>query len=66
VLELALAGLERRARLDASGSDERCHLLGLARLLERGRCPADELLEGLDPELDGRALRAEIVRRTRY
>ena len=66
VVELARAGLERRARLDPSGNDERCHLLGLARLIESGRCPADEVLDGLDPALHGPALRAEIMRRTRF
>ena len=42
--EIAAGGLERRARLDADGKDERVHLAGLQALLDRGQCPADALL----------------------
>lgn len=43
--ELAHAGLARRARVRADGSDETIHLEQIAALLERGRHPADESLE---------------------
>lgn len=44
-LELASAGLERRARLNALGEDERIHLAPLLRVAETGRTLADELLD---------------------
>lgn len=59
-MEIALAGLGRRACLDAEGRDERRHLAPIAALVERGWCPADELLAGLDPNVD---LRAQIIER---
>jgi glutamate--cysteine ligase len=64
LLELAQGGLERRGQLDASGTDERRHLCALARLVEQGRCPADEAVDGLGDGLDPAALRMEILRRT--
>jgi glutamate--cysteine ligase len=47
VVALAEGGLERRARLSRDGHDERIHLARLKRLVERGACPADELLARL-------------------
>jgi glutamate--cysteine ligase len=50
VLDLAMAGLERRARLSRQGKDERSHLSRLAELVGAGKTPADALLEGLPDE----------------
>jgi glutamate--cysteine ligase len=61
VLELADAGLSRRARKDAAGNDERAYLRPVLALVERGRCPADDLLDGIEREPD---LRAAILART--
>jgi glutamate--cysteine ligase len=58
---IALDGLGRRAHLDASGQDERIHLQAIAELAASGRCPADVLLEGLDPNAPD--LRAQITAR---
>ena len=44
-LELARAGLERRARRNADGEDETRYLLPLEKFVERGITPAEELLE---------------------
>jgi glutamate--cysteine ligase len=63
LIEIAKGGLARRRRLAAHGVDETVYLAPLARLVEHGRCPADELLEAL-PD-DPQALRREIVERTR-
>jgi len=63
VLEIALGGLERRARNNEQGRDERIHLRKLAKLTGAGLTPADVLTEGL---ADGDAdLRREILARTR-
>ena len=51
-LEIARGGLQRRARLDAAGRDERVYLEPLSRLIESDRCPADELLAGLEPNAE--------------
>jgi glutamate--cysteine ligase len=64
LLDLALGGLARRARVDSNGADERRHLDALGRLLEHGRCPADEVLDGIEAASDQPARRAEIIRRT--
>ncbi len=48
ILDIAEAGLERRARLSPSGKDERIHLRRLKALVEHGRSPADLLTDGLD------------------
>jgi glutamate--cysteine ligase len=61
-LEIARGGLQRRARLDAAGRDERVFLEPLARLLENDRCPADELLAGLEP--NGELTAGELIART--
>jgi glutamate--cysteine ligase len=63
LLGIATEGLVRRARRSADGADESIHLAGLARLTERGLCPADELMDGLpaDPIEQRRA----IIERTR-
>jgi glutamate--cysteine ligase len=44
VVNLALSGLERRARLDRNGEDERKALKPLIETVEDGRSPADRLL----------------------
>jgi glutamate--cysteine ligase len=44
VVNLALCGLERRARLDRNGNDERKALEPLLETVEDGRSPADRLL----------------------
>jgi glutamate--cysteine ligase len=63
VADIAMAGLERRARLNRNGQDERAHLERLADLVAKGKCPADVLLEGLEP---GQAdLRDQILVRAR-
>ena len=41
---LALGGLQRRARLDRNGEDERKALAPLVETIEEGRSPADRLL----------------------
>ena len=58
VLEIGRGGLGRRARMNAQGEDESIYLRPLARLVEAGRCPADELRQGQKPGdlMDGRAL----------
>jgi glutamate--cysteine ligase len=61
MLELADAGLARRARMDESGRDERIHLAPIIALAQAGKCPADELLEGIDDAPD---LRQAILERT--
>jgi glutamate--cysteine ligase len=60
-VDLAMAGLERRARLDDEGRDERMHLQPIAELVGRGWSPADVLLDGLDPKAGD--LRQQIVDR---
>jgi glutamate--cysteine ligase len=62
VIEIASGGLERRARLNADGRDERVFLEPLAELVNSGRSPADLLTDGLERASD---LRAEILRRCR-
>ena len=63
LLEIALGGLDRRARLDGAGRSERAYLEPLVALVSRGQCPADETAAGLavGADLDVR----EIVARTR-
>jgi len=61
LLALSEAGLERRGCKNANGKDERVHLVPLRELAERAMCPADKLLEGLDPSKE---LRAQILERT--
>jgi glutamate--cysteine ligase len=63
VIDIASGGLERRARLDKNGKDERIHLAKIAALVEKGSCPADALVEGLgNADAD---LRREILARAR-
>ena len=45
LVDIARGGLERRARLDSDGRDERIHLEALAALVGAARCPADRLLD---------------------
>ncbi len=61
MLELAEGGLSRRARLDSDGADERKHLDPIVSLVEAGKSPADQLLDGIVDESD---LVAAILRRT--
>lgn len=63
VVEIAMGGLERRARLNRNGRDERAHLERLADLVARAKSPADVLLEGLDAAAPD--LRREILVRAR-
>lgn len=44
-VKLAHAGLRRRAHVDHLGRDESRHLEPLERILDSGRCPAEEMLE---------------------
>jgi glutamate--cysteine ligase len=63
LLTIASEGLARRARLDAEGRDERRYLAPLIALVAEGRCPADQLVQGLAV---GQELPvAELIRRTR-
>ena len=52
VLGIAEAGLERLAHLNSDGKDERIHLKKLRALVDQGKCPADVLVEAIDPEGD--------------
>ncbi|MDC0747193.1 glutamate--cysteine ligase [Polyangium mundeleinium] len=61
VLVIAEGGLARRARM-RNGKDERVHLARLGSLVEKGQCPADALVEGLEAGSD---LRREILVRAR-
>jgi glutamate--cysteine ligase len=63
LVAIATDGLARRKRMSQDGQDEAIHLAALAKLVEHGLSPADELTRSL-PE-DPRALRTEIVRRAR-
>jgi glutamate--cysteine ligase len=47
LIEIADAGLRRRARAGRGGADERVHLAPLAELVAHGECPADRLGAGL-------------------
>ena len=49
LLEIAEGGLERRARLNAKQQDERLHLSRIKALVATGECPADRLVDGLEP-----------------
>jgi glutamate--cysteine ligase len=63
LLEIASGGLERRARLNKNGKDERVHLTKLSALVEKGWSPADAMVEGLvNTDAD---LRQEILARAR-
>jgi glutamate--cysteine ligase len=50
LLAIADGGLERQRCLNENGQDERVHLARLRELVEAGKCPADDLLEGMAPE----------------
>jgi glutamate--cysteine ligase len=63
VVDIASGGLERRAKLNKHGRDERVHLAKLAALVEKGQCPADALVDGL--RNDDADLRREILARAR-
>jgi glutamate--cysteine ligase len=63
LVEIAGGGLERRAKLNKNGKDERAHLTRLSALVEKGWSPADALLDGLgNADAD---LRQEILARAR-
>jgi glutamate--cysteine ligase len=62
VLSISEGGLARRARM-RNGQDERVHLARLGALVSKGQCPADALLQGLDP--NSADLQREIIARTR-
>jgi glutamate--cysteine ligase len=63
LVDIALGGLARRARLDASGRDERRHLDALVALVAQGRCPADVVAEGVP--LGATLTVPELIERTR-
>ncbi|WP_437574421.1 glutamate--cysteine ligase [Sorangium sp. So ce887] len=59
LVSIASGGLERRARLNKSGKDERVHLDRLSALIAKGQSPADALVDGLsndDPDLRSKIL----------
>jgi glutamate--cysteine ligase len=61
MISIAEGGLARRGVIDAAtGQDERVHLMKLRSLVERGRTPADVLLDGIEREPD---LGAAIIER---
>jgi glutamate--cysteine ligase len=60
VVEVARGGLERRGRLRSDGADETVHLAPLARLVARGRCPADDLLDALAGDAGPSAFRERV------
>jgi glutamate--cysteine ligase len=63
LVDIASGGLERRARLNRHGKDERVHLEKLVALVEKGFCPADALVDGLgNSDAD---LRQQILARAR-
>jgi glutamate--cysteine ligase len=63
VLAIAHAGLARRGRKNHEGADETMHLAALTKLVAAGKCPADELTQGLPP--DATAMADEWVRRVK-
>lgn len=63
LLEVAAAGLDRRARLDPTGLSERKYIEPLLGLAAKGQSPADLLRDGLPS--DGPIPASELVARTR-
>ncbi len=63
LLDMALGGLERRARWNAAGESERVLLEPLAKLVVEGRCPADVTAEGVP--VGAELTVPEIIARTR-
>ncbi len=63
VLDIASGGLERRARVNKNGKDERVHLAKISALAEKAWSPADVLLDGL--HAGDADLRKEILGRAR-
>lgn len=64
LLEVAQGGLSRRGRLSATGEDEAIYLREISKLTEHGRCPANELIEGLsegDPDFGAKILEKALV-----
>jgi glutamate--cysteine ligase len=52
MVTMAEGGLERRARRNPRGKDERIHLARLRKLVDAAKTPADVLLEGIEKEPD--------------
>ncbi len=50
LMAIAMGGLAHLSNLNRSGEDERVHLAKLDTLLQKGQCPADALLEKIDPK----------------
>jgi glutamate--cysteine ligase len=63
LLAIAKDGLARRKRISSDGHDESIHLAALAKLVEHGSSPADELTRSLPS--DPLAMKTEIIRRAR-
>ncbi len=63
IVDIAVGGLARRARLDETGADETVHLRPLVELLQQGRVPADLVSAPLPASPAARV--AELVARTR-
>ena len=63
VVDISMTGLERRGRRDRAGRDERQYLASVADLVEKGWCPADVLIDGLDN--GDKDLQREILARAR-
>jgi glutamate--cysteine ligase len=52
LLDIADGGLERRAKMNPKGKDERVHTAPLRRLAEKDMTPAEALLARIDPTKD--------------
>jgi glutamate--cysteine ligase len=63
LLDIALGGLDRRARRDEAGRTERAYLEPLVALVSRGQCPADETAAGIAVGADVDV--SELIERTR-
>lgn len=64
VLAIAKAGLQRQAQEDGAPRDEAIYLEPVAAALERGQCPADELLASISAA--GEDWRSAVVASTRF
>ena len=64
IVELARAGLARRAKRNAEGHDETIYLAPLTEIVESGKSPADGLLDEYETEWNGKI--DEIFRRHAY
>lgn len=61
LVDISERGLARRARMSASGKDERVHLTALRELVQAGKTPGGLLLEQIDPKKE---LRPQILELT--